>query len=243
MARFSYAHSGASVPLSIIDAADDLIVGTGDNTAGRLAVAASRIIGKKATGGLAALTADEIDAILGLAGWFKIAETTLGADAASIDFQNIPQTFTHLVAIARVRSARAAVTSDTLQMSVNNSTVDANYSRQLLRSNGATTTSTEAIGVAGSRAVALIPAVTATANHVSRSEVLIPGYAGTANVKGVLSRNVVSLGMTTGLIYVEHNTTIFNSTNAIDRLTFTPLVGPNLLAGSVISLYGILGGV
>jgi hypothetical protein len=64
---------------TLIDAADDLIVGTAADTAGRLAVAASRIVGKKATGGLAALTAAEVLAILGSP---TIHEYEAGADAA-----------------------------------------------------------------------------------------------------------------------------------------------------------------
>ncbi len=52
---------------TLIDAADDLIVGSAADTAARLAVAASRIIGKKATGGIGALTAAEVLAILGIA--------------------------------------------------------------------------------------------------------------------------------------------------------------------------------
>lgn len=52
--------SGTYVPLSTIDAADDLLVGSADNAVTRLAVAASRIIGKKSTGGLAALTGAEV---------------------------------------------------------------------------------------------------------------------------------------------------------------------------------------
>lgn len=52
------------VPLSTVTTVDDLIVASGNAAVTRLGVAASRIIGKKATGGLGALTPAEIVAIL-----------------------------------------------------------------------------------------------------------------------------------------------------------------------------------
>ncbi len=66
-AAAAHAHDGTYVPLSVVDAADDLIVGSGADAVTRLPVAASRIIGKKATGGLDDLTAAEALTVLGLA--------------------------------------------------------------------------------------------------------------------------------------------------------------------------------
>lgn len=67
---FSGAASGSGnvAADAIWDAADDLAVGSGDNTAARLAVPASRIIAKLAAGGLKAATADEILTLLGDSG-------------------------------------------------------------------------------------------------------------------------------------------------------------------------------
>ena len=54
-----------AVPVSLVDADSDLIVGTADNTVGRLAVPASRIVGRKASGSIEALTPAEVRDILG----------------------------------------------------------------------------------------------------------------------------------------------------------------------------------
>lgn len=54
----------AAVPKSTVTTADDLIVATGSAAVTRLGVGASRIVGKKATGGLAALTPAELGTIL-----------------------------------------------------------------------------------------------------------------------------------------------------------------------------------
>lgn len=86
----AHAHSGAYVPLSLIDAADDLIVGSADNTAARLAVAASRIIGKKATGGIGALTSAEVLAITGAPAWQQRVDD---AAAALTDWTTISGTW------------------------------------------------------------------------------------------------------------------------------------------------------
>lgn len=78
----------AAVPKSTVTTADDLIVATGNAAVTRLAVGASRIIGKKASGGLAALTAAETAAILvpspvAITQTFATADPTLAAQTAA----------------------------------------------------------------------------------------------------------------------------------------------------------------
>lgn len=58
---------GQKVPLSTVTADSDLIVGTGNAAVARLAVPASRIIGRDASGSIKALTVAEVKALLAIA--------------------------------------------------------------------------------------------------------------------------------------------------------------------------------
>lgn len=64
-ASSAFETAGTAVLKSVVTAADDLIVASGSGAVTNLAVAASRIIGKKTSGGIAALTAAEVNAITG----------------------------------------------------------------------------------------------------------------------------------------------------------------------------------
>jgi hypothetical protein len=116
-----------AIPLSVVDAADDLIVGSAADTVTRLAVDASRIVGKKATGGLAALTAAETALLSGglLAAVSynpatSVSVATTSTTFADIDATNLVLPFTVPPSgKVLVRMSAAVVTADLVAMNWN----------------------------------------------------------------------------------------------------------------------------
>lgn len=160
----------------------------------------------------------------------QLIETkTLGTAAASIEFTLIPQTFTDLVLLMSVRSSRA-FNGDGYLIRPNSTTL----TRRYLYGDGASvvsgTTDFELIGTGEN----------STANTFANASAYFPNYASTTTHKSV-SLDGVS----------EHNGTnayqnivagLYASNTAITSIQIAPLTGPNFVAGSTISLYGILKG-
>ena len=81
--------SGGGIPATIIDADSDLIVGTAADTAGRLAVPASTIVGRKASGSITALTPAEARAIIDDE-WHEVARYTTVSSNDWPTFSSVP---------------------------------------------------------------------------------------------------------------------------------------------------------
>jgi hypothetical protein len=165
---------------------------------------------------------------------FTLIETkTLGTAAASIEFTSIPQDFTDLYLLVNCRSARTGVAFDSLHMYFNNLTT--NFSNRTLFGSG-----TLAESFAGNNPfVGESPAANATGNTFSNASVYVPNYSGNTNksysVDSVPENNATVTNMNLG----AH---LWSNTAAITSIKFDHLSGNNLVAGSTISLYGILKG-
>jgi hypothetical protein len=159
-----------------------------------------------------------------------IASATLGADAASVTFNSIPQTYTDLILIASARSTRAA-TADNSGIRFNSDS-GTNYSFTRLWGSGTGAFSSRATNE--TYAYSRINAASITAGVFSPIIHNIMNYSNTITNKTVLTR-----GNATGDA-VELNVSLWRNTAAITSITFFAENG-NLLLGSTFNLYGILG--
>jgi hypothetical protein len=166
----------------------------------------------------------------------KLIETkTLGTAAASIEFTSIPQTFTDLVVVASLRSARAAV-GDDIVFRYNGDT-GSNYSFRSLAGTGsavASGSSTLTVGYFG-----ICAAANSTANTFGNGSLYIPNYTG-STAKSSSSDSVGENNATAAdqIILAQ----LYSQTTAISSILIFSNTSSNLVAGSTISLYGILKG-
>lgn len=171
-----------------------------------------------------------------------IATTTLGADAASIDFSSIPSTYTHLMAICSVRDARVAGVTDDFTMRVNNDS-GTNYNIAGVKVQQTTVGGVQFNGIT----YALIGDMPTNntgggslASRFASCVVTIPNYTNTSMHKMIQSASgCIDTNANDSNWLSRWMTNIWRSTSAINRLTFLGDLSQNLLAGSTISLYGI----
>lgn len=162
-----------------------------------------------------------------------LADKTLVADAASIDFASIPAHWSHLLLVVYARLT-AAVTGEYVWLRFND-LADANYSDSGIYWDGAATVGEDRNAVTGAR-FGLMPGANAPANMFGNAQILISQYAGTTGNMSFVS----SFG-------ARRSTTVANvGTFTGDRATLAAINeielftdGTNYLAGSQASLYGM----
>jgi hypothetical protein len=159
-----------------------------------------------------------------------IATQTLASAQSNITFNDIPQNFTDLYFLISARSSRSAL-GDSLLLQFNGSS--SGFSGRYLEGNGSSPgTGNQA------RFGATLTAGTATANTFANGHLYIPNYTSSNNksysVDGVHENNATTAFQ---IIYGG----LWSNTAAITSVLFQPDVGPNLVAGTTISLYGIGG--
>jgi hypothetical protein len=161
---------------------------------------------------------------------------TVGSGGAStIDFNNIPQTFTDLMIIISARTNRSATQGENY-VYFNNDNNNL-YSYTFLQGSGTATGSSRASNIASF--TGLVPGANATSSTFGNGQVYIPNYTGNQfkswNNESVQENNA-------SVAYVELIAGLYRSTNAITRLTFSTFGGGNYVQYSTISLYGITRG-
>jgi hypothetical protein len=157
---------------------------------------------------------------------------TVGAGgAASITFNNIPQTFTDLKIIVSSRTSNTGAT-DSLGMYING--VQTNRSNTLLYGNGS-----GAFSVRGTyRDVGTSDAGGSTSNTFSNIEIYIPNYI-SSNYKQIISDSVEETNAAATTLEMRAN--LWSSTAAITSLSFDcASSGLNFVQYSTFSLYGVL---
>jgi len=161
-----------------------------------------------------------------------IESKTLATAAASIEFTSIPQTFTDLVIFSSLRSDRASVV-EIVKLEFNNSTTG--YSYQELVGDGSSPASSN-----GSYTrFALIPGTSNTANTFSNDLNYIPNYTG-STTKSFSTDSVSENNATTAYANIAAN--LWTGTSAITSFKLINFFGTNFIAGSTVSLYGVLKG-
>jgi hypothetical protein len=164
-----------------------------------------------------------------------IENQTLAADAASFDFQAIPQTYRHLRIIFMGRGANASLQVEVAMRF--NADAGANYDNEAQWGDSNANTAAGSVAATYLRA-GTIPAANATASRAGGGEILIPSYAGATFHKRYKS----IYGHTEGTAATDqetgHASGGWRSTSAITRVQLLPSVG-NWLAGSQATLYGV----
>lgn len=169
-------------------------------------------------------------------GMFRIAETVLGADTASIDITGIPADYKSLIVEANLRST-AAATFDTVLLAVNNDTTDANYRAQSFQSSNTTSTAAQNIGAAAVRGQVFATGAQSTTNDFGRIRLVIPDYTSALASKSIQMENEAMLTRNSGGLLLRRAMLCWLSTSVINRLTFT--CSANFLTGSSVSVYGV----
>jgi hypothetical protein len=161
--------------------------------------------------------------------YILLERTELNASAASVTFANIPQTgYTDLKIVMSARTNKSAV-NENVFLSFNGST--ANFSARWMFGDGSGVGNSTTARIAG-----FGNGNTATANTFGSSSFYIPNYTSSTN-KSYSSDAVLETNATTA--YAGLIAGLWSNTAAITSITLTPETGPNFLANSTFSLYGI----
>lgn len=156
-----------------------------------------------------------------------IQSQTLGADAASITFSSIPQTYKTLFVVMSLRGT----SSRNLFIQFNGSATG--FTWRQLQGTGATVASYN--GATNQYAIPDMPNSTDTASTFGSAELMIPNYSGSAN-KAYSGNGVTESNAATA--YQELVAGLWSNTAAITSFTVLPTSG-NLATNSSMSLYGI----
>lgn len=166
-----------------------------------------------------------------------IARTVLAADAASISFASIPDTYEHLLLVLMGRGNRAANDNEVVGMRFNNDS-GANYHFQHLSGRNVTASASVGAGVT-SADVGIIPGSTATATRPGSISILIPCYARTVFHKVAQSvEGSLNDASTDRFAILAAN--LWASSAAINRVDLLA-VSNQFIIGTVATLYGYRG--
>jgi hypothetical protein len=167
-----------------------------------------------------------------------ITETALSGTAASVPFSSIPATYRDLRIVVRGRSDAAGVNNVDLRMQFNGDT-GANYDSVFTINNNSNTFFNGEI-IAGTYGyMGQVSAATAPSGVPGVSEIRVYDYRGTTWNKEWQAHCATKRAASTGNLFNFHTSGQWRSTAAITSLTVLPSAG-NFIAGTVVSLYGIL---
>jgi hypothetical protein len=158
----------------------------------------------------------------------------LNASAASITFNNIPQTgYTDLKVVVSARSDTAALATESYVQF--NGITTATYSYRRIYAQGTTVGSDAVTNSATGGFIGQINASTSTVSTFSNNEFYIPNYT-SSNAKSFSNDSVRENNATDGVLYFVAG--ISSGTAAITSVKITPVAG-NLVQYSTFSLYGL----
>jgi len=159
-----------------------------------------------------------------------IASITLGADAASVTFNSIPQTYTDLVLITNPK--QSATSGNNIKFRINSDT-GTNYSYTYIMGDG-TSASTSRLSNVARGELSLRGGNLSSANFNNNSITHFMNYSNTTTFKTVLGRSN-DAGIST-----ELGVNLYRSTAAITSIQV--FIEANAFSsGSTFNLYGILG--
>jgi hypothetical protein len=165
-----------------------------------------------------------------------------------VTFSSIPQSYTDLVVVFNARSDRndqANRPTDLIRVTFNGSSA-AYYSDVVLGSNSSSVYSYKETNQAF-MAVGAVPGAQSNAGEYGTNIFHIQSYSNTTTFKALLARggNATSVGSGNyymGLMAGLWRGSTGSSKEAITSITLAPYVGPNFVAGSTFSIYGIAAG-
>jgi len=188
-----------------------------------------------AEGRLTAAAAIAISGIAG-AGFTTLFDSTLGADAATIDTgaNGVGQGSQHLLVLVIARNDAAAV-ADSVNLTLNNDS-GANYDRQTLRAVATTVTATT---VLANNAWGLqAPGASAGAGRFGTVVLFIPAYTQTTALRSGYALYGVT-DPTTANNRIEVNALGYRSTVAVSRIALAHGGGTVMKAGTRLTVYGM----
>ena len=168
------------------------------------------------------------------ANYVLLEKITVGsAGAASVTFNNIPQTgYTDLKIVASARHTGSV--AQTYLMKFNGATTS--YSERSLEGTGSAVSSFSNVTSGASIYIGTIEGTNYTANTFNNTEIYIPNYA-SANYKSVSVDNVTENNATAA--YSELVAGLWSNTAAITSVNFTVGGSNNFVQYSTFSLYGL----
>lgn len=165
------------------------------------------------------------------------ARTVLGGNVASVTIGSIPATYQHLLLILEIRTDNAA-TSDNIFLRFNADATAANYYQESLISTATTNTASEALGANAGFSIQAAVGNTGSAGN-GRAIIWITNYASTTMRRVIQYQGFSHAANTSGNIrHVIGAGDWTNAAAAIASITFLPVTGSNILAGSAYTLYG-----
>jgi hypothetical protein len=172
-------------------------------------------------------------------GLVPIADILLASPQVNIDIQNIPQNYASLLlyTVLRDDSAGAGLTAASVRF---NGDAGANYDVQYLEGQG----STAGAGESYANTSLGLPLEATNGNPAGlfcEGEFSIPSYAGVVANKSMLGVTTSKIGVSSGNERTRTAGGHWRSSAAINRITITPGLGSNFVAGSRVTLYGMLG--
>ena len=166
-----------------------------------------------------------------------IESKTLAIAQASIDFISIPQNYTDLVIKISGRASGSA-TRDDISITLNGDAGSNYFYRRLIGYDSNQISADANSGTPGQTRAVSMTANTATANTFSNTEIYFPNYTSTTsksfNIESAAENNSSSSWIM-GVFSYRYTTTL-----PITSISFAP--NSNFMAGSTISIYGILKG-
>ena len=159
-------------------------------------------------------------------------------EAGTIEFTDIPDTYTHLKLVVNARGTYASY-GDSLAGLLNSDT-DANYDGMVY----ALVNGTEQMSEWNAEDKLLLGNVVsanATENYTGQTLIYIPSYKATVFNKCVHCEYVrLPYSNSTTYSFIGRSANLWKSTSAITNIVLYGLISTNLAAGSTASLYGLL---
>jgi hypothetical protein len=166
-----------------------------------------------------------------MANYVLLERIELNASAASVTFDNIPQTgYTDLKVVISARTDNAAV-NDNVSIRPNGNTT--NRTAKRLYGTGASALSDSLTDIVAGN----IAGATATASTFGSAEFYLPNYAGSTNKS--FSTDGANESNTGSGVFMSMVAGLWSSTAAITSLTLTSEASANFVANSTFSLYGL----
>lgn len=161
----------------------------------------------------------------------KIASVTVSTStSATIDFQNIPATYTDLCLVASVRTDKAGTTINGVEVRLNNDSTSGNYTARRLYGSG-----TSAVSDTNNLHPIFATAANSTASVFGNNQVYIPNYT-SSNYKSMSAEAVNENNATEA--YQGLIARLWSNTSVVNRITLVP-EGANFVQYSTATLYGI----
>jgi hypothetical protein len=178
-----------------------------------------------------------VEAAFGSQAMSKIADVTLAAPAAQIDFTNIPQTYAHLLLVGQLNCNISGAPTANLSARFNND-IAGNYSWQAIYTTTAVTQWTGQSGTA--QPIGTVSGDGGVPYEQGACMLLVPNYT-RANAGHPSIGIGASQGSTTGWMRTDLFSGFWNQNLAINRLTVF-VSGQNFLTSNRATLYGLPGG-